>query len=508
MAQYLIGIDIGTSGTKSIVMDTEGKLIASSLKTYDVLTPRALWAEQWPQVWVEACNASIREVVQTIGPQAGEIAGIAVSGLYGGSGIPLDGDLRPLRPCLIWMDRRAQAEETWVREHIGPERIRRITHNGTDPYYGYTKILWIKNNEPENWDKTRLFLPPNAYVIYRWTGEVAVDYSSAGNIGGVFDMNTRTWSAELLGEMGIPLSMMPERIVESSDMVGRLSKAAAADLGLPAGIPVCAGGVDCVVATLGLGVFKPGTYAAAIGTSMCAALIHDTPIPARGLIEMPYVKDPKTLSYSFRGAATAGALIKWFRDNFGGEEKAAEEKGGPDAYYALDKMAAGIGPGSEGLILLPYFMGERSPVWDTNARGTLLGLSLTHTRAHVYRAFLEGVAYSLRNSLESTNTEIGETILVVGGAAKSPLWRQIIADVTGHSIRCPREDVEANLGDVILAGVGTGCFTYEDVQSWQVFDPPVKPRDQARKVYDGLFKIYKSLYRNLKEDFADLSRQE
>jgi xylulokinase len=157
MATYLIGIDIGTSGTKSVVMDTEGKLIASSLKTYDVLTPRALWAEQWPEVWLEACNASIRELVQKIGPRAAKIAGIAVSGLYGGSGIPLDGDLRP---CLIWMDRRAQAEEKWVLEHIGLERIRRITHNGTDPYYGYTKILWIKNNEPENWAKTKLFLPP------------------------------------------------------------------------------------------------------------------------------------------------------------------------------------------------------------------------------------------------------------------------------------------------------------------------------------------------------------
>ncbi|AEF84822.1 sugar kinase, fggy family [Treponema primitia ZAS-2] len=506
MAKYLVGIDIGTSGTKSILMDTGGKLIASSLKTYDVLTPRALWAEQWPQVWLEACNASIRELVKKSGCNAGDIAGLAVSGLYGGSGIPLDGDMKPLRPCLIWMDRRAGAQEKWVLEHIGIDRIRKITHNGTDPYYGYTKILWIKDNEPDNWKKTKLFLPPNAYVIYQWTGEIAVDYSSAGNIGGIFDMNTRTWSAELLAEMGIPLSMMPQRIVESSDIVGHLTKAVAEDLGLKEGTPVCAGGVDCVVATLGLGVFKPGTYATAIGTSMCAALIHDKPIPAQGLIEMPYVKDAKTLSYSFGGAATAGALIKWFRDNFGQPERIAEQNGGPDAYRALDKLATGIGPGSEGLILLPYFMGERSPIWDTNARGTLVGLSLTHTRGHIYRAFLEGVAYSLRDSMESTNTDIGESILVAGGAAKSPLWRQIIADVTGHSILCPKDDVEANLGDVILAGVGTGCFSYEDVQNWQVFDEPVRPNGEAQKIYDRLFMVYKSIYGNLKGDFAELSK--
>jgi xylulokinase len=489
-------------------MDTAGKLIASSLKTYDVLTPRALWAEQWPDVWLEACNASIREVVKKSACNPADIAGLAVSGLYGGSGIPLDADMKPVRPCLIWMDRRAHVQEKWVLDHIGKEKIQKITHNGTDPYYGYTKILWIKDNEPENWKKTKLFLPPNAYVIYQWTGEVAVDYSSAGNIGGIFDMNTRSWSQELLKAMDIPQSMMPERIVESSDIVGRLTRTAAENLGLAEGTPICAGGVDCVVASLGLGVFKPGTYAAAVGTSMCAALIHDKPIPAQGLIEMPYVKDAKTLSYSFGGAATAGALIKWFRDNFAQAEKIAEQNGGPDAYFALDKLAEEIAPGSEGLILLPYFMGERSPIWDTNARGTLVGLSLTHTRAHIYRAFLEGVAFSLRDSMESTNTVIGESILLAGGAAKSPLWRQIIADVTGHSILCPREDVEANLGDVILAGVGTGCFTYDDVQSWQVFDAPVKPAGGAQKKYDHLFKVYKSIYQNLKKDFVELNKQQ
>jgi xylulokinase len=504
MDKYLIGVDIGTSGTKSIVMSAGGELISSSLKTYDVLTPKPLWAEQWPDVWLEACNASIAEAVKKSAVDPAHIAGICVSGLYGGSGIPLDEDMKPLRPCLIWMDRRAGAQEQWVKDTIGAEKIQRITHNGTDPYYGYTKMLWIKDNEPEIWAKTKLFLPPNAYVIYRWTGEVAIDYSSAGNIGGIFDMNERAWSAELLEAAGIPAGLMPRRIVESNDIVGRISREAAAVLGLREGTPVCAGGVDCVVATLGMGVFTPGLYAAAIGTSMCAALIHEEPIPAEGLIEMPYVKDPKRLSYSFGGAATAGALIKWFRDNFAGEEKTAEKRGGPNAYAALDMSASKVPAGSGGLVLLPYFMGERSPVWDTSARGTLVGMSLSHTRAHLYRAFLEGVAYSLRDSMESTNVDIGDSMLVAGGAVKSPLWRQIIADVTGKTIRCPRYDVEANLGDVILAGTGTGTFSFEDIQGWQVFDEPVKPDPESRKVYDKLFKTYKTVYRHLKSDFAEL----
>ncbi len=505
MANYLMGADIGTSGTKTIIMDTTGKLISSDLQEYDVLTPRALWAEQWPDIWVEALKRSMKNAREKAGVDAEDIKGICISGLYGGSGVPVDEDMKPVRPCLIWMDRRAHEQEKWVLEHIGADRLYQITHNGTDPYYGYTKILWIKDNEPENWAKTKMFLPPNAYAIYKLTGEIAVDYSSAGNIGGIFDAEKRTWSHEMLDAMGIPRSMVPEQIVESSDIVGGLTAEAAKEMGLKEGTPVCAGGVDCVVATLGLGVFEPGSYAAAIGTSMCAALVHDKPIHASGLIEMPYVKNAKRLSYSFGGSATAGALIKWFRDNFAQLEKLEEEQGGKNAYAILDKAAESIPAGSNGLVLLPYFMGERSPIWDTHARGTLFGLSLAHTKAHVYRAFLEAVAYSLRHSMESTNTDLGDYILVAGGVAKSKLWRQIIADVTGYPIVCPLNDVEANLGDVILAGVGIGLLSCDDVKSWQVMDEKVLPDPKAHAIYNEYYKLYHSIYENLKTDMKKMS---
>lgn len=505
MADYLMGADIGTSGTKTIIMDTAGRLISSDLQEYGVLTPKALWAEQWPDVWVDALKRSIKNAKEKAGLTAGDIKAICISGLYGGSGVPVDENIKPVRPCLIWMDRRAGEQEKSVLKNIGAEALLKITHNGTDPYYGYTKILWIKDNEPENWAKIKMFLPPNAYAIYKLTGETAVDYSSAGNIGGIFDAEKRTWSFEMLDAMGIPRSMMPERIVESSAVVGGLTAEASRELGLLEGTPVCAGGVDCVVATLGVGVFEPGCYAVAIGTSMCAALVHDKPIKAEGLIEMPYVKDAKRLSYSFGGSATAGALIKWFRDNFAELEKLEEEKGGANAYAVLDRAAEKIPAGSDGLILLPYFMGERSPVWDTNARGTLFGLSLAHTKAHIYRAFLEAVAYSLRHTIESTNTDIGNYILVAGGAAKSKLWRQIIADVTGYPIVCPLNDVEANLGDVILAGVGTGLLTYDDVKEWQVLSERVMPNQEAHLLYTEYFKIYHSIYANLKVDMEKMA---
>lgn len=504
--KYLLGTDIGTSGTKTVLMDTTGKLIAQDLQEYDVLTPKPLWAEQWPDVWKDAAFSSIRNAVKKSGVSAREIKGIAVSGLYGGSGIPLDEEMKPIRPCMIWMDRRAEEETQWVKETIGEKKLLEITHNGADPYYGYTKILWMKNHEPENWAKTKLFLPPNDYVIYHMTGETAIDYSSAGNIGGIFDMNTRGWSKELMDAMGIPLAMMPQKIVESTDIVGGLKKDIAEELGLWEGMPVIASGIDCGAANIGLGVFEAGVYAAAIGTSMCAALISDKPVKGEGLIVWPYLYDAKKLSYYFAGGATAGAIVKWFRNTLCQFETEAEKAGGPKAYDVLNAEAEKLPAGSEGLVVLPYFMGERSPVWDSDAKGTIVGLSLTHTKAHLYRAFLEAVAYSLRNAMEATGEKLGEYILLAGGVTKSKVWRQIFADVTGYPVVCPIYDVEANMGDVMLAGIGTGLLTYEEVKKWQVLDEKIMPDPKQHKIYNEYYEIYQSVYQDLKEDMKKITR--
>ena len=505
---YFIGTDIGTSGTKTIVMSEKGELISQDLQEYDVITPKPLWAEQWPDIWLEATKKSIKNAVEKSDVLPENIKGIAISGLYGGSGIPVDKDRNAVRPCMIWMDRRATEQQKWVEENIGKDKIYKITHNGTDPYYGYLKILWMKQNEPENWAKTEQFLPPNAYIIEKLTGVTAVDYSSAGNIGGIFDMNTHSWSYELMDEMGIPRNMMPERLVDSIEKVGEITEESSAEIGVLAGTPVFSGGVDAGTATFGLGVFNENEYAATIGTSMCAALIHSTPMKAKNLIKWPYVYDGKRLSYSFGGGATAGAVIKWFRDTFAELELTEEDSGGERAYAALDRKATEIKPGSNGLVVLPYFMGERSPVWDTDAKGVIFGLSLVHTKAHIYRAFLESVAYSLRHTMEESGTEIEGEIILAGGVNKSPMWQQIFADVTGHPVVCPMEDVEANLGDVMLAGIGTGILTLEDVKSWQVLAPARKPNMENHEIYNRYYRIYRNLYTNLKDDMKEISEIE
>lgn len=505
---YLLGSDIGTSGTKTILVDTKGNIIAQDLQEYDVLTPKPLWAEQWPDVWVNALKESIKQTVKKSQIAACNIKGIAISGLYGGSGIPLDKNMNPVRPCLIWMDRRAQEETDWVLKKIGSKKLLEITRNSADPYYGYTKILWIKNHEPENWKKIELFLSPKDYAIYKLTNKVATDFSSAGNIGGIFDMNTHTWSKELMDLMGIPLSMMPERIVESTDIVGGLTKEAAAELGLEEGMPVCAGGIDCGAANIGLGIFEQGCFAAAIGTSMCAALISNKQIGGNGLIIWPYLYNAKQFSYCFGGAATAGALIKWFRNTFAEWEFSQEKNGGVNAYKILDDQAANIPVGSNGIIVLPYFMGERSPVWNSDAKGVIFGLSLTHTKIDIYKAFLEAVAYSLRNVIESMNTNIGKHILIAGGVTKSKLWRQIFADVTGYPVVCPLSDVEANMGDAMLAGLGTGILNYEDIKKWQILDKEILPDKKAHEVYTKYYELYQSIYNNLKSDMERISHLE
>lgn len=503
---YLIGTDIGTSGTKSILMDTEGHLIAQDLEEYDVLTPKPLWAEQWPDVWVKGVKDSIRAVVKAAKLNPEDIKGIGISGLYGGSGVPLDEHMKPVRPDLIWMDRRAQAETDWVKSHISPERLTEITGNDVaDPYYGYTKILWIKNHEPENWQKIRLFLPPNNYAIYELTGQISIDHSAAGNLGGLYDINTNTWSQEMLDAMGIPASMMPDSIVDSTTIVGGLTAEAAADLGLKPGTPIVPGGVDVGAANIGMGVFEPGRYVAAIGSSMNAALVSETPIKGQGLIVWPYPYDSKHLVYNFSGSATAGAITKWFRDNLGEKEVQDQAAGGVNAYVALDELSKDISVGSDGLIVLPYFMGERAPVWNSDAKGLIFGLSLVHTKAHLYHAFQEAVCYALRHSIESTGRDLGDYIVIAGGVTNSKRWVQMFADVTGYAVRTPIEDAEANLGDVMLAGLGTDTLTVDDVQKWQVLGPKVEPDPKRHEAYNKYYALYRKLYQDLEGDMHTLT---
>jgi sugar (pentulose or hexulose) kinase len=506
MASYVIGVDIGTQSTKALLVDLEGKIVAQHSSAYHPDTPKPLWAQQWPSVWLDAVKETIKACAAKAlakGIGKSEIKAVCVSSLYGGSGIPVDAEMRPLHPCLIWMDRRATHEVDWVEKNIDTKRLKEITGNGIDSYYGYTKILWLKNNQPDVWSKTRYFLPPNAYVIHALTGELAVDHSSAGNIGGVYDIARRSWSQEALDMLGIPAAMMPARLVDSSEIVGGLLPACATELGLADNTPIIAGGVDAAVATFAAGVTRAGHHVAMIGTSMCWGYINQSVDASHGLISMPHVYNSQKDIYIFGGAITAGASVTWYREQFcHAETEAAKATDHGDPHKLLEEAAAKIDAGSDGVVFLPYLMGERSPVWDAKASGTFVGLSLFHTRATLYRAVLEGVAFALRHNMEAGRRgaqSLDEKLIVVGGAAHSDLWMQIIADITGYPVWSIEEEVEAAMGAALLAALGTNLITRETAEGgWVTLVERARPDVQRQKLYADRFSVYVDLYPALK----------
>jgi ribulokinase len=498
MHGHVIGVDIGTQSTKAVLVRADGRVVAQHAQGYIVETPKPLWAQQWPQVWLDAVVACVRGVMEASGVDASSVQAMCVSSLYGGSGIPVDGEGNPLYPCLIWMDRRAQAQVDHVRSTVDVQRLYDITANGIDSYYGYTKMLWLRDNEPDAWCRTKALLPPNSWVNLQLTGETAVDHSSAGNIGGVYDMARRTWSDDALAMLGIPRSMMPDRLVESSAVVGHLKAEWAQRLGLPQGLPLMAGGVDAAVATLAAGAAQPGRHVAMIGTSMCWGTIRPAADARHGLISMPHVFNGLQDLYVFGGAITAGASVSWFREQFCQAEIIAAREQGVDAHELLEREAAKLPPGGDGLVFLPYLMGERSPVWDAQASGSFVGLGLHHGRAHLYRAVLEGVTFALRHNIEAGVkglAALDEHLVVVGGATHSNLWMQMIADVTGRPVRTLAEDVEAPLGAALLAAFGAGLIDAATVQrGWVAQQVRAEPDAAAHARYGGLFAEYVALY--------------
>jgi len=475
-----------------------------------------MWAEQWPDVWLDAvydciagCVATASRSIEGFSPRS--VRAIAIDSLYGGSGIPVDENVKPLHPCLIWMDRRATAQVDNVRATIDLSRLTAITGNGVDSYYGFTKMLWLRDNRPEIFGTTRWFLPPNTFVIHAMTGEIAVDRSSAGNIGGVYDVAAGRWSSEMLNALGIPERTMPERLVASSDVVGALTAAAAERLGLAKGTPVIAGGVDAAVATLAAGVTREGQHVAMIGTSMCWGYVTRTVDPARGLVSMPHVFGGSRDMYVFGGAITAGSAVTWFREQFCRDETNAAIARGVDVHDLLDSAARDVPAGAEGVLFLPYLMGERSPIWDGKASGAFVGLTLYHRREHLYRAVLEGVTFALMHNIEAGAAgaaALDDDLIVVGGAAHSDLWMQIIADVTGRRVLTIEQDVEAAMGAALLAAYGAGLASDDDVRrGWVTLAPRATPNAETTERYARTFATYKALYPALRPTMHELDAQ-
>jgi xylulokinase len=495
MAFYL-GIDIGTSGTKVLLIDEAGMPVASHTEEYPLSTPRPLWAEQEPEHWWAATVAGVRAVIAKSRVAASDIRGIGLSGQMHGS-VFLNRDNKVLRPAILWCDQRTQAECDWLTAQVGAENLARLISNPVLTGFTAPKIVWLRNNEPETYKQVVKVLLPKDYIRFMLTGVYATEVSDASGTA-LFDVSHRRWSDEMLEAAAIGRSMMAES-AESIEVTGAINADAAAATGLAVGTPVVGGGGDQAAGAVGCGVVETGIVSSTIGTSGVVFAYADQP-----------ATDPKMRVHTFCHAVpgkwhlmgvhlSSGGSIRWLRDELYMQSE----------YDSINADAAQVPAGAEGLMFLPYLTGERTPYPDPYAKGTFFGLTLRHSRRHFARSVMEGVSYSLRDSFEifkELNVEISQ-VRASGGGAKSPLWRQINADVTGYDHVTLSIDEGGALGVALLAAVGTGRFATvaEACQSAIKVASSVAPIAENVRAYNRFYPIYRSLYPALKGAFAQVS---
>jgi xylulokinase len=481
----LIGVDVGTSGTRALAVTTEGDLVAEATRSHELLTPRPGWSEQDPAQWWEATRAVLAEVAAVGGD---EVIGLGLTGQMHGS-VFLDAGGGVIRPALLWNDQRTAAECDEITRRVGEERLLELAGNPALTGFQAPKIVWLARHEPDAYARVASVLLPKDFVRLKLTGERATDASdAAGTL--LLDVRARDWSSEILDALEIPRAWMPS-VHEGPEVTGTLLDAVADEVGLPRGLPVAAGGGDNAAAAVGVGVVREGSLSSSVGTSGVIFAHRDA-----------FAPDPSGRVHAFCHAVpgawhlmsvtlSAGGSLSWWRDVVGGE------------FDALVSEASAVEPGSEGLVFLPYLTGERTPHLDPEAGGGFVGLTVRHGRGHLTRAVMEGVAFSMLDGLEIMRG-LGtpdDDVRAVGGGARSPLWLQLQADVYGRSIRRTVIDEGPAYGAALLAGVAAGAFADVEEAGARVRlrEEVTEPDPERARRYDELYEIYTSLYPALRD---------
>ena len=502
---YVISCDVGSQGTNCALYAADGSLVASSYQTYDLAFPFPGAAEQDPDAWPEATAAGVRELLGHVPQGPSAVKGLSFGSQLDGM-VVCDADGRPLRPAMIWMDRRAEAQATAVAERISPEDFYRAVGANLDSSHAVFKALWVRDEEPELWTKAATLMSPGTFVLKEIAGPVAVDYSNASSLA-LLDPRSRKWSPEVLAAVDVPETMLPE-VAAATEPIATITKAFSAATGLDPGTVVAVGCGDEMAATLGAGVFEPGEVCDVVGTAepVCAASSEPREDPTM-LVECHPHADPEAWLLENPGFVSGGNL-RWWRDQFAPIERGAEAEGLGDAYDLLSQDADRVPPGAEGLIFLPCMQGAMAPEWNGAARGVFYGLTLAHSRAHMTRAILEGSAFALRDIVEAmSNAGLDvRRITIVGGGAKGPLWRQIKADVTGLPVRVPTSVETTATGAAILAAVASGVHaTVADaVTAFVAYRPDEdQPDPDRRDAYEQGYRRYRAIYDALKPVFSN-----
>lgn len=505
--EYVIGVDLGTSGTKTVLFSTSGKPIASKTIEYPLHQPQNGWAEQAPEDWWHAACGSMKEVISKSGINPKDIKGIGISGQMHGL-VMLDKAGNVLRRSIIWCDQRTAAECDEITNKVGASRLIELTANPALTGFTASKILWVRNHEPEIYEKCAHILLPKDYVRYMLTGEFATEVSDASGMQ-LLDVPNRCWSDEVLSKLGIDKSLLA-KVYESPEITGKVTAQAAELCGVPAGTPVVGGAGDNAAAAVGTGTVQDGIAFTTLGTSgVVFAHTDKLSIDPKGRVHTFCCAVPG--AWHVMGVTQAAGLsLKWFRDNFCDAEMVAAKGMKKDPYYLMDKQAENIPIGAERLLYLPYLMGERTPHLDPNCRGAFIGLSAMHTRQHMLRAVMEGVVYSQRDSVEvlrGMGVKIND-MLACGGGGTSPLWRQMLADVYGCPVKTVVSKEGPALGVAILASVGTGVYKSVQEACKEVIqtNPAQNPIPENSKEYEKYYKMYTALYPALKESYGNLAK--
>jgi len=505
---YILGVDIGTQTAKGVLLTEDLKVMAREYIEHGISIPQPGWAEHdAEEIWWNGFKRVLRGLVERVRCSPRKIISIGISAL-GSSLLPLSVEGIPLRPALLYCDLRSQDEVEKILQRLGEEFIMQMGGNVLSAESIGPKLLWFKKNEPERFARTGRILTATSYIICKLTSETVLDYSQATFFTPFYDYNNMTWNEEVCDSLGIPCKLLPE-LKHPTDIAGTITAEAARDTGLKEGTPVITSTADGFAESISMGSLAEGVTTLLYGTTTCIQVVTRGVSPISELRLAPHPLLPQQ-DLVHGATATSGALARWFRDNFGHVEREVQEKLGINAYELLDREAARVPAGSNGLVVLPYFSGERTPINDSLARGVIIGLTTYHSRGHLYRALLEGTAYAVKHHfgiLKNHGVKPAE-IIASGGGTKSPLWVQITSDVIGQDQILPRVATGAEIGAAYLAALAIG-----------VIDNPSTLREKIMKgarlittnkanyeLYQEYYTIYRGIYNKIKEDMHSLAR--
>jgi xylulokinase len=485
VTKCLLGVDIGTYSSKGALVTEQGEVVGTTAVEHSLATPRAGWAEQDPDdIWWRDFLAISRSLLDHYTSPTMQVVGLGISTISPAI-VPVDYEGNALRPAILYgIDTRATTQV---------EKLQRLTGATLSAQSAAPKVMWIRETEPEVWDRTHLVLNGSGYLNLRLTGAATIDVYDASVFAPFFDTQTLTWD-ERLAHVVAPVERMPA-VTWTCDLAGTVTPQAARITGLPEGTPVITGTADAAAEAISTGLSQAGDMMMMVGSSTFFILKTPHALDSNAFWTSHFLeKDTYVVA---GGTSTAGSLTRWFRDQFGATEMALERAGGENAYGALARMAAGSPRGARGLIALPYFAGERTPIHDPQARGVFFGLTLAHTRADLYRAVLESVGYAIRHNVDAMRGEglAPKCILAVGGGSQNRLWMQIVSDIAGIALHIPEPQIGASYGDAFLAGVGARLFGgTAEASRWVRIGDRIEPDPAAHADYDNYYKIYRELY--------------